>query len=567
MLTALRIENFAIVKLLELEFNQGMSAFTGETGAGKSIMVDALFLALGGRADASVVRYGEEKCDIHAIFQIDKSSEPANWLNKQDLDCQQGEVFLRRVIHNEGRSRAYINGQPFPLQKIKELSELLVHIHGQHQHQTLMLPQTHREQLDRFANHADLLENVHNLYKHCQKIKNEMDVLKNQANFQDRIELLQFQIEELTQLALQHDEVSQLNKEHQLLHHAQDYSHHAEHVTQLLNADNGPCIHQQLNLILHLIHELPQDQISIKNATELINNALIQCEEALNEIQHFAERIQVDPQRLQEIENRLSTIHRLARKYQITPEQLFNHLELLQNELHSYQSTKEKMKHLEKHYHTQIQAYEQAALKLRCSRETHADKLAEEISNIIKQLGMPKGKVSVEMSNLDKMQPYGLDKVEYKVCTNLGMAPDSLNKIASGGELSRISLAIQMITAQHGATPTLIFDEVDVGIGGATAALVGQLLRQLGERLQVFCVTHQPQVASTAHHHFVVEKFSDNHQTYSRIIALSEQDKIDEIARMLGGLTITEQTRNHAKELLLNVLIYNETHRSEQITI
>ncbi|STX52814.1 DNA repair ATPase [Legionella busanensis] len=552
MLTALRIENFAIVKLLELDFTRGMSAFTGETGAGKSIMIDALLLALGGRADASVVRYGEEKCDIHATFQIDNASEPANWLTKHDLNHEDGEVYLRRVIYSEGRSRSYINGQPFPLQKIKELSEMLVHIHGQHQHQTLMLHQTHREQLDRFANHDKLVDDVYYLYRQCQKIKNEIDTLKTHENSKDRIELLQFQIDELSNLALQENEIKQLNEEHQLLHRAQDYIHYTQQISQLLNADNEPCIHQQLNLVLHLLQDLPHEQTNIKNALELINSALIQCEEALDEIQHFGERIQLDPERLQEIENRLSVIHHMARKYHVGPEQIIHHLTGLQEELQAYQDAKEKIILLEQQYQNQLQAYEKDALKLHNSRVIHAEKLANEISKIIKQLGMPKGKVSIEITSLDKMQPYGLDKVEYKVCTNPGMAPDSLNKIASGGELSRISLAIQMITAQRGATPTLIFDEVDVGIGGATAALVGQLLRQLGERLQVFCVTHQPQVAAAAHYHFVVEKFSDNQQTYSHIVALSEKDKVDEIARMLGGLTITEQTRNHAEELLLS---------------
>ncbi|WP_419419644.1 DNA repair protein RecN [Legionella sp. D16C41] len=552
MLTALRIENFAIVKLLELDFAKGMSAFTGETGAGKSIMIDALLLALGGRADASVVRNGEEKCDIHATFQIDKVSEPANWLAENDLDCEEGEIFLRRVIYSEGRSRSYINGQPFPLQKIKELSEMLVHIHGQHQHQTLMLHQTHRQQLDHFANHSDLVEAVQRLYKQCQKIKNEIDTLKNQKNTKDRIELLQFQIDELSNLSVQENEIKQLNTEHQLLHRAQDYIHYTQQISQLLSAENEPCIHQQLNLALHLLQDLPQEQAHVKNAAELINSALIQCEEALNEIQHFGERIQLDPERLQEIENRLSVIHHIARKYHIGPDQILQHLNNLQDELHAYQAAKDKIEMLTQQYQSQLQAYEKAALKLQHSRRSYAGKLADEISKIIRLLGMPKGNVTIEISSLDKMHPHGLDKVEYKVCTNPGMAPDTLNKIASGGELSRISLAIQMITAERGATPTLIFDEVDVGIGGATAALVGQLLRKLGERLQVFCVTHQPQVAAAAHHHFVVEKFSDNKQTFSRVIELEEKDKIDEIARMLGGLTITDQTRKHAKELLLS---------------
>lgn len=551
MLTNLRIENFAIVKQLDLDFTKGMTAFTGETGAGKSIMIDALMLALGGRADASVVRPGEEKCDINATFDFENESEPAQWLVAHDISNDEGEIILRRVLYTEGRSKSYINGQPFPLQKVKELSELLVHIHGQHQHQTLMQHPTHRQQLDQYAGHTELLQNVQNAYKFCQKIKHELELLQNQDKQNDKIELLHFQIEELNALNLQNNEMQSLHEEHQLLHHAKDYLQSAQHISQLLNADNEPNICQNLNHVMHLLHSLPQEQLAIKNVGELINSALIQCEEAFDEIQQFSEQVQLDPERLEQVETRISALHYAARKYHVEANQLGNHKEQLQHELDRLEKSELRLIQLQQDYTLQAQHFEQIALALRKSRQLYAEKLAAEISQIIQQLGMPKGRVEIEMSPLEKMQPQGLDRIEYKVCTNPGLAPDSLTKIASGGELSRISLAIQMITAQRGATPTLLFDEVDVGIGGATAALVGQLLRKLGQRLQVFCVTHQPQVASSAHHHFVVEKYSDHEQTFSRIIPLKTEEKIDEIARMLGGLTITEQTRSHAKELLI----------------
>jgi len=550
MLATLRIANFAIVKQLELDFSKGMTAFTGETGAGKSIMIDALMLALGGRAEASVVRCGEEKCDISATFYLDNHSEPTQWLAEHDIDCDSGEILLRRVLYAEGRSKSYINGQPFPLQKVKELSEMLVHIHGQHQHQTLMQHPTHRQQLDNYSGHDDLLVTVNQLYKQCQKIKTELNALQNQENSRDRTELLQFQIDELSSLGLVNNEMQLLSDEHQLLHHANDYLQATQQITQLLNADDAPNICQNLNLVLQLLQNLPAEHAAIKSTAELINSALIQCEEAFNELQDFAEQVQLDPQRLQEVETRMSAIHHAARKYHIDAQLLPTHLSDLQTELANLHNAENRIELLKQEYDEKSQAYKQAAVSLRESRRLSADKLAHEISEIIRKLGMPKGYVTIDISELDKMQPHGMDKVEYKVCTNPGMAPDSLNKIASGGELSRISLAIQMITAQRGATPTLLFDEVDVGIGGATAALVGQLLRNLGERLQIFCVTHQPQVASSAHNHFVVEKYSDNEQTYSSIISLNEQEKINEIARMLGGLTITEQTRSHARELL-----------------
>lgn len=551
MLTTLCIEHFAIVKHLELDFTQGMTAFTGETGAGKSIMIDALMLALGGRGDASVIRPGEDKCDITAGFTFDKASEPAQWLAEHDISCDEGEIYLRRIIYAEGRSKSYINGQPFPLQKIKELSEKLVHIHGQHQHQTLMQHPTHRQQLDQYANHQNLLDEVAQFYKKCQQIKQEIDQLQNQDQQTDKVKLLQFQIDELTSLNLQEGEVQALNQEHQMLHHAREYLEHSQQVDAILNSDDQLNICSGLNQVLQLINQLPQEQIHIKNTFELINGALIQCEEALGEMHAFADKVHLDPERLRDVEARMSAIHHLARKYHIDSNQLHQHEQHLKQELELLLNAETKLASLQLQLSQLTKAYESAALKLRASRQQFAKKLAKEITATIQQLGMPKGWIEIDISALEKMQAHGQDKVEYKVCTNPGMEPDSLNKIASGGELSRIGLAVQMITAQRGATPTLLFDEVDVGIGGATAALVGQMLRKLGERLQVFCVTHQPQVAASAHSHFRVEKQSDNKQTLTKIKLLKSTEKIDEVARMLGGLTITEQTRSHAQELLL----------------
>lgn len=550
MLNALRIENFAIVKQLELDFANGMTAFTGETGAGKSIMIDALMLAMGGRGDSSVVRLGEEKCDITATFEFSSASEPGQWLVEHDIACPDGELILRRVIFAEGRSKTYINGQPFPLQKVKELSEMLVHIHGQHQHQTLMHHTTHRQQLDHFANHPELLQKVQACYKSCQTIKTELDQLQKQDKNYDRIELLRFQIDELSSLQLQDNEIDDLSDEHQRLHHAHDYLRCCDQIQTLLQGDEASNACQNLNQIRHLLQELPAQNPAVSSALEMITTALIQCEEAADEVQQFADKVHLDPQRLQQVEERLAALHQAARKYHVDIRQLPAHAQLLQQELDQLSARDKRLASLQLALEEQQKHYQHAAMALRQSRQTSAQKLADEISQIIRQLGMPKGRVLVDMSELEKMQSHGLDKVEYKVCTNPGMAPDSLSKIASGGELSRISLAIQMITAQRGTTPTLLFDEVDVGIGGATAALVGQLLRKLGERLQVFCVTHQPQVASCAHQHFLVEKRSDNEHTFSQIIALEGQAKIDEIARMLGGLTITEQTLSHARELL-----------------
>ncbi|WP_367607034.1 DNA repair protein RecN [Legionella sp. W05-934-2] len=551
MLTALHIENFAIVKSLTLDFNDGMTAFTGETGAGKSIMIDALMLALGERADASVVRQGENICTITASFTFEPHSDPAIWLKDHDIIADEGEIILRRSIANEGRSKSYINGQPFPLNKIKELSSLLVDIHGQHQHQRLLQHPTHRQQLDDFANHPELLMKVNQHYKATRQLEQEIAHLRQLGTHEEKISLLQFQIDELSKLAVSEGEIETLDQEHQLLHHAKDYLQSSQLACQLLSSEEGnPDISSSLNQVLQQLQCLPESHPSIKSALELINNAMIQCDEAFSEIQQFVDQIDLDPERLYNVEARLSDIHQMARKYHIDPKELPSHLSSLMNQLDNLKNSETRLNALQIAF-LEEQAKAQAACQaLTESRKKHASNLAAEITAIIQKLGMPKGEVRVSITPLEKIQSHGFDKVEYLVCTNPGMPYDSLSKIASGGELSRISLAIQMITAEKGSTPTLLFDEVDVGIGGATAALVGKLLRQLGTRLQIFCVTHQPQVAASAHHHFLVEKTIEDSSTFSSITALSDHHRVEEIARMMGGLTITEQTRSHAEEML-----------------
>jgi DNA repair protein RecN (Recombination protein N) len=550
MLTSLRIENFAIVHELELEFEAGMTAFTGETGAGKSIMIDALMLALGGRGDVSVIRNGADKCDITACFHVQDDAPAKTWLKEHDIVCDDGEIFLRRLLYVEGRSKSSINGQPFPIQKIKELSELLVDIHGQHQHQTLLNHQAHRNQLDNFANHQPQLDSVEALYRQCMQIQHQLNALEEAEASHERIALLTYQIDELEQLKLGEGELDALHQEHLLLHHAKDYLEQCQQVMGLLRENEPFNVSQAIHHVLQSLSSLPQEHVAIQTITELMNNALIQCEEAFSEITAFERQVQLDPERLTEVESRMSVLHQAARKYHIDPHHLPEKAESLQDELQRLTQAGDEKIRLQAAFQRNQQLYEQAALTLRESRKRSALMLAGEITQLIQQLGMPKGTIELRFSQLDRMQPHGLDKIEYIVCTNPGMLPDTLQKVASGGELSRISLAIQMVTAQRGSTPTLLFDEVDVGIGGATAALVGSMLSQLGDRLQIFCVTHQPQVAAFAHHHFLVEKRMSDEMTFSRVTALTDTDKVKEIARMLGGLTITEQTLSHARELL-----------------
>ena len=553
MLRSLLIDNLAIVTHLELDLSEGMTAFTGETGAGKSIMIDALMLAMGGRADASVIRAGETKCSVSALFTFEPGSEPALWLEEHDLlDADGDEIWLRRVIHTEGRSKSYINGQPFPLQKVKALSELLLDIHGQHQHQRLLKPATHRVQLDQYAHHPELLQRVAELHRTCQKLKQNMAAANAHATDQAHADLLGYQLDELRDLNLQENEVAELNHEHVTLHHAKTYLEEIEHIKRtLLGDDNTESIQQNLHHIIQQLNNLPGKHPRVLAAAEFIQTALIQCDEASSEIECFASEVHLDPERLQTVETRLSALHQAARKYHVEADQLLAKQHALEQEQASLAQLEEQQAHLQQAFDAAHADYEQAALLLRDSRKKHAKNLEKDITGMLQQLDIAQGIVRVMMTPLDAMQPHGLDRVEYFVSTNPGIPPDALAKIASGGELSRISLGIQVITARRASTPTLFFDEVDVGIGGATAARVGQLLRTLGSRLQVFCVTHQAQVAAAAHHHMLVKKHSDKTHTFSEVLTLGSDAKISEIARMLGGLHMNEETENHAKALLL----------------
>ncbi len=550
MLTSLTIENFAIVCALELDFNQGLSVFTGETGAGKSIMIDALMLALGGRADPSVVRPQAEKCDIHAQFTIAAESPPAYWLKAHDLAFDEGHLFLRRVIYPEGRSKSYINGHPFPSQKVKELSHMLVDIHGQHQHQSLLHHSTHRQQLDNYAQHHALLAEVQAAFKECQRLEQAIVTLEHQDASSEKAALLQFQWDELAALNVQEGEIEQLHLEHQQLHHGHDYLLTAQHIVALLSGDDEPNIRRQLHQVQQFLATLPATQPHVVNTQELINNALIQCDEALDEIEKFARQIQLDPQRLQIVEARMSLLHQMARKYHVDVHQLLAQVQQIQQNLQTLELKAASLITLKQEHQAALAVYQNLAQVLTASRVAQSIQMAQAITPIIQQLGMPHGYIEVHVSPLEQSQLHGMDRVEYQVCTNVGGFLEPLGKIASGGELSRISLAIEMITAQRAATPTLLFDEVDVGIGGATAALVGKMLKKLAQRLQVLCVTHQPQVASSGDHHFRVEKYTEQEQTFSRILALDATHKIEEIARMLGGLTINDQTRLNAQALL-----------------
>lgn len=550
MLTTLQISNFAIVSHLNLDCPAKMSAFTGETGAGKSIMIDALALLLGARADASVVRNGAEKCELSALFLYDQMSKLHDYLLEQELAEEGFQIIVRRVINRDGRSKFYINGHVSTAQQVKTLGQMLVHIHGQHEQQNLLMHQHHREHLDDFSQANELKQVVKLSFQAYQDSKNALENLKNAYFSKEQAQLWQYQLQELQELNPQVNERQALDAEHHMLHHAKEYLQQLNYLIEGLEDADNSAVLSNLYQLISALSNLPKEEHLIQETMNLLDSACIQIQEASNNLRLFMRQIQLDPERLIEVEERMSKWHQMARKLQVDLDELPEQLAILSEKIAAIEGHDRRLNQLTQEVEIRHTAYLQAAKALRAHRQQYAPELAHAIEQIIHELGMPHAKLSIDIQALEEMHPHGMDKVEYLIATNPGQPKAALAKIASGGELSRISLSIHLITAQRGATPTLLFDEVDVGIGGATAMKVGKRLRELGERLQIFCVTHQPQVASCAHAQFKVSKTTEDEQTYSEIILLDQEERISEIARMLGGLSITDQTRNNAKELL-----------------
>jgi DNA repair protein RecN (Recombination protein N) len=552
MLSQLTIRNFAIVESLDLELAAGMTVISGETGAGKSIMLDALALALGDRAETGVVRTGAERAEIVASFNITGLPDATAWLQEQDLD-QDGDCILRRVITREGRSRSYINGQPCPVTAIRTLADHLVDIHGQHEHQRLLKRDYHRSLLDEHAGQKKQAEQVRDSYQRWRRLDQELSSLTEQSAEQAaRIQLLSYQTEELDQLGLRDNELSALEDEQKTLNSADDILHTGHQLLELTaDAEQANC----LSLLAHceqLLHSLNVQSPALQQASEMLGSAQIQIEEASQEIRHYLDRVEVNPQRQQEVEERLSTIYDIARKHRVKPEELVSFHASLRQELNSLCRSDDELDLLAQAVAAARESYNKAAARLSRGRQKAARQLSKAVDAQLHELGMNDARFEVSLSPLaaERQGPHGLEEVEFLISANRGQPARPLGKVASGGELSRISLAIQVITAQTSATPTLIFDEVDVGIGGAIAEVVGRMLRELGERAQILCVTHQPQVASQGHQHLFVSKIAGDVHTHTRIRNLDRSDRVQEVARMLGGIDITERSVAHAREML-----------------
>ncbi|MCG8315738.1 MAG: DNA repair protein RecN [Pseudomonadales bacterium] len=551
MLTHIKISQFAIVDELELDVPNKLTVITGETGAGKSIMLDALGLTLGERADSGMVRHGSTKADIHASFDISTNEAAQQWLQQRDLDAD-NECVLRRVVNQDGRSKAYVNGSPHPLSALRELGTLLVNIHGQHEHQALLKNDTHRKLLDQFGSLTKQAHQVADQFRLWQKAQHAFDAYRDNAReLSDRADLLKFQLQEFEQLNLKEGEYQTLEKEHKKLSNVESLLSLGQQAASGLTDDEASAS-QQTHRVLSILRDMQKEDETLKEITEMVESASIQLQEASDSLSSYLGQLDIDPELYQEIDQRLSAAYQLARKHRTDPYALTEMQTQMQQELTQIDGGEERLEELESQANTLKQQYLEEAHKLTEGRKKQAKKLAKLISQQIKNLGMPGAEFSVALHPLesDQLSAKGLETVEFIVQTNPGQPGKPLAKIASGGELSRISLAIQVACAAKTNVATLMFDEVDVGIGGGTAQVVGQLLRSLGEDNQVICVTHQPQVAAQGHYHLHVNKHTSKSSTHTDIASLSQDEKVLEVARMLGGLKISEQTMAHAKELI-----------------
>ncbi|WP_338592278.1 DNA repair protein RecN [Shewanella khirikhana] len=551
MLCQLSINNFAIVRFLELDFRPGMTSITGETGAGKSIAIDALGLCLGNRADAAAVRPGASKTEVSARFSLDDVPLARRWLEDNDLELED-ECILRRTITADGRSRAYINGNPVPLSQLKALGQYLVGIHGQHAHHALLKNEHQLQLLDSYANHRMLQESVASAYQRCRQVESELRQLEQSQ--QERIarkQLLQYQVEELDEFALAEGEFEQIEAEHKRLANGTALIEDCQHTLSLLSESDEGNIESLLNRALSLAATLESLDPSLAPIGNMLNDALIQVQESSSELGRYLSNLELDPEHFAALEERLSKAMTLARKHHVAADKLAAHHQELAQELAGLDSDEAQLDELKQQVITSREAYLNHAQKLSQSRSRYAKELDKLVTASIQELNMPKGKFTIEVSFNDKMlSPSGSDSVEFLVTTNPGQPLSPLAKVASGGELSRIGLGIQVITAKKVSTPTLIFDEVDVGISGPTAAVVGRMLRSLGEATQVFCVTHLPQVAGNGHQHMFVNKTSKGGQTETSMQPLDKEQRVQELARLLGGDTITSNTLANARELL-----------------
>ena len=550
MLSRITIRNLVIVRSLDLDLRRGMTALTGETGAGKSILIDALGLALGEKADSGMIRAGADQAEISVGFDLEDDSPALDWLAQHDLAAD-GECLLRRVLVRNGRNRAYINGIPTPQALLRELGDRLVDIHGQHAHQSLLHAAAQRQLLDAYAGLRAEVRELAQLYQSWRSTLDQLASLRQAGDDRaSRLDYLSYQIRELEDVAIDCDDLADLEAEQARLAHAERLLGDSATVLAALD-DDEPSIRSSLDHASGVLTTLAELDPSLVEARDLLETAGIQIEEAVGVLRRYQDRVELDPERLQQVDAQLGGLHDAARKHRVDPDKLMDLLQRLRDEAQALANADHDLIRLQHAVDETEKAYLNAAARLSTARRKAAEALSGTVTASMQTLGMRGGRLRVacEADN-QRPGPSGIDRVTFLVAANPGQPEAPLSDVASGGELSRISLAIQVATANCGSVPTLIFDEVDVGIGGAVAEIVGQLLRRLARDRQVLCVTHLPQVASQAHHQLRVHKMTDGKTTETGIDCLDDDARVDEVARMLGGVDITEQTRRHALEMI-----------------
>ncbi len=553
LLLTLVIKNFTLVEHLEIDFSSGMTALTGETGAGKSLIVGALAMALGDRADIDQLRRSADRAEVAALFDISKVIQAKKWLEKNDFNNTEDGCLLRRVLTREGRSRGHINGQLATMQQLRELGETLIDIHNQHEHQSLLRRETHRYILDDFAGCSVLSKTTQKLFYRWIDAQKRLGELKNiSSELLASRDFLSFQLAELEEVKISEGELQSLEQEQIRLANAESIITDCNTILQLCSEGENFNLEKNINETIQVLNKIPAKPDALKEAERLLLSAQIEIQESGKEIQQYLNGFNAEPEILKKTEDRLSEIYHLARKYKITPEELHLKCIKLKEELKQLSMSHDEEKILEQQVKDLYERYMVEAKKLSKIRASASKKITASIQKQFKLLSMAGAQFTVSLTPIvqDKFGSHGQENIEFLISTNPGEPCKPLARIASGGELSRISLAIQAIAAQYSSIPTLVFDEVDVGIGGATADIVGSILRELGNQGQILCITHQPQVAAQAHNHMLVSKNTKKSITYSKIISLRAADKVNEIARMLGGVCITDATLSHAKEMI-----------------
>tara|TARA_R110000850_G_scaffold67188_5_gene149672 strand:+ start:20398 stop:22083 length:1686 start_codon:yes stop_codon:yes gene_type:complete len=554
MLETLQIRGLATIESVDLELASGFTALSGETGAGKSILIDALGLVLGARADAALVRDGKDRAEVTALFHVPESSTVRHWLEQQSLldDSEPDACLLRRVLHAEGRTRAFINGTAVSVGQLRELGEQLVDVFGQNESHSLRLPEEQRRLLDDYAGHGPLLADVSTCARRWHSLQQEIERVSSAATRDPaQLDLLRHQLQELEALKLQPDELSEIEVEHKRLANSGRLLKEGAAVQDVLYAGDNS-IHDQLAASGNILQDLAQLDPQFAETESLIASAQTQVREAASELRRLLDRLDLDPQRLNEVEARMSEIHDLARKHRVRPDALHEKLDQMRTEIAESESADGMAQKLKLEQDKAHEAYLSSAAKLSKARKSVSARYAKEVSRHVRELGMPDAELKISLEPAQRKQPstLGEDDLRFDFSANPGQAPRPLAKVASGGELSRISLAIQVVAQQSGGAPTMIFDEVDAGIGGAVADAVGRLLQLLGKERQILCVTHLGQVAACGAHHLAVGKQVSKNKTFTSVTALDAEGRVREITRMIGGKKPTAATESMARELL-----------------